>query len=188
MQLTMNLPLAAKSPAANLHGALRGCFDQCHRSRFQPRQPESPIEDKLIGPLRTWLSPEVEIRLQERIDSYRVDFAIIDPAARTKLVVEADGYDIYNNTPLVKIISKNGPKQTITPMRNANGSMDLRARPQWDEWECHVRVRFDEDQFSATDVVNLFARVGAQGGIGEGRPNSRESNGAGLGLFEIVGL
>ena len=50
-----------------------------------------------------------------------------------------------------------------------------------------VRIRFDADQFTLTDVANLFARVGLCGGIGEGRPDSKTSAGIGYGLFEIVG-
>jgi len=40
--------------------------------------------------------------------------------------------------------------------------------------------------FTSSDVVNLFNRVGAQVGIGEGRPDSKASAGLGFGLFEIV--
>jgi hypothetical protein len=34
--------------------------------------------------------------------------------------------------------------------------------------------------------MNLLARVGMQVGIGEGRPDSRESAGIGFGLFRIA--
>jgi hypothetical protein len=36
------------------------------------------------------------------------------------------------------------------------------------------------------DIANLIARVGLQVGIGEGRPDSKQSAGLGFGLFEIV--
>jgi hypothetical protein len=39
---------------------------------------------------------------------------------------------------------------------------------------------------SDTDVVNLISRVGLQVGIGEGRPDSKQSAGLGYGLFEIL--
>lgn len=48
-----------------------------------------------------------------------------------------------------------------------------------------VTVRFDADQFTVADVTNLMARVGLQCGIGEERPNSRDSTGMGYGLFEV---
>lgn len=37
----------------------------------------------------------------------------------------------------------------------------------------------------AVDVANLMNRVGAQVGIGEGRPDSKNSAGMGWGLFSI---
>lgn len=104
--------------------------------------------------------------------------------AKMSVFVVADGYDKVDGVPLVKIEGK--PQKLMMHARNATGVCDLRARPQWREWSAVVRVRYDEEQFSATDVVNLMARVGMQVGIGEGRPDSRESNGLGWGTFEIV--
>ena len=66
-------------------------------------------------------------------------------------------------------------------------TVDLRARPMWDSgWSATVRVTFDLDQFSLQDVGNLMMRVGRQVGIGEGRPDSRNSAGMGWGLFDIA--
>jgi hypothetical protein len=42
------------------------------------------------------------------------------------------------------------------------------------------------DQFTPEDVANLMARVGMQVGIGEGRPDSKNSAGMGWGLFKIA--
>jgi hypothetical protein len=53
-------------------------------------------------------------------------------------------------------------------------------------WSAKVRVTFDLDQFSLQDVGNLMMRVGRQVGIGEGRPDSRNSAGMGWGLFDIA--
>lgn len=92
--------------------------------------------------------------------------------AKLGLFVVADGYSV-DGSPLTKI-TKGEPRKVIHPARNASGGADLRARPMWDAgWECILTVRYDADMFSATDVVNLVARVGMQCGIGEGRPNSR---------------
>lgn len=41
--------------------------------------------------------------------------------------------------------------------------------------------------FSHNDIVNLMMRVGQQVGIGEGRPDSKNSAGMGWGLFDIQG-
>jgi hypothetical protein len=56
----------------------------------------------------------------------------------------------------------------------------------WREWGLTLKVKFDADQFSATDVTNLLLRAGLQVGVGEGRPDSRESAGLGWGTFEIA--
>jgi hypothetical protein len=105
--------------------------------------------------------------------------------AKLSLFVEADGFDADDATPLVRI-TKGEPQIHFAPARNANGSIDIRARPQWlPGWQATVRVRWDSEQFSAGDVVNLLARVGAQVGIGEGRPDSRMSCGLGWGLFQV---
>lgn len=105
--------------------------------------------------------------------------------AKLSLFVEADALDGQDGTPLVLI--KGEPQPHFAPARNANGSVDVRCRPMWTEWEATVRVRWDAAQFSASDVANLMARVGLQIGIGEGRPDSRMSAGLGWGLFRIEG-
>lgn len=104
--------------------------------------------------------------------------------AKLSVFVEADGFSKEEGTPLVKIIGK--PERMDAAVRNATGVMDIRSRPMWREWSAQVRVRFDADQFTLQDVTNLMSRVGMQVGIGEGRPDSRESAGMGWGLFEIV--
>lgn len=106
--------------------------------------------------------------------------------AKLSLFTEADGFDATSGTPLVKI-TKGSPERHVAPARNDNGSTDIRCRPMWREgWEAVVRVRWDKGQFSTSDVVNLLDRVGCQVGIGEGRPDSRNSAGLGWGTFEVV--
>lgn len=106
--------------------------------------------------------------------------------AKISLFVEADGFDITEGTPLVKI-TKGEPHMNIMAGRNANGSTDLRSRAMWDEgWESVVRITYDSDQFTGTDVTNLLARAGFQVGIGEGRPDSRNSCGLSIGTFRIA--
>lgn len=105
--------------------------------------------------------------------------------AKLAVFIEEDGYDAEDGTPLVKI-TKGAPEYFETYVRNETGVVDLRARPLWREWEATVRVRFDADMFSASDIANLMARVGLQVGIGEGRADSKSSNGMGWGTFEVV--
>ena len=107
--------------------------------------------------------------------------------AKLSLFIEPDGWDAEDGTPLVRIIGGR-PERSVMAARNATGVVDLRIRPQWaaGQWGAVLRVRYDADQFSAVDVVNLLARVGAQGGIGEGRPDSKMSAGIGFGTFDLV--
>ena len=105
--------------------------------------------------------------------------------AKMSIFVRADGFD-NEGTGLVRI-TKGEPFMHQGPGRNANGSIDMRSRPMWEAgWEAVVTLRWDADQFSSSDVVNLLARAGMQVGVGEGRPDSKMSAGCGWGEFEIV--
>lgn len=107
--------------------------------------------------------------------------------AKLSVFCLADGFDERDGTPLVKI-TKGEPRRVDHPVRNDNGSVDIRARPMWDDgWEAVVRFRYDADQFQPDDVVNLLLAAGMQVGIGEGRPDSKNSAGMGWGTFEVVG-
>lgn len=104
--------------------------------------------------------------------------------AKMSLFCIADGYD-DRGTPLVKI-TKGKPSMHVGPARNANGGIDLRARPMWEPgWEAVVRLRWDAEQFSASDTINLLARAGGQVGLCEGRPDSKMSSGCGWGTFVV---
>jgi len=108
------------------------------------------------------------------------------PMTRAKLAIfiEADGLDSVVKTPLVRIIGT--PEMVIRAERNDDGSMDLRSRPSWTTWMINpLRVRFDQDMFSISAITNLLLRVGLQVGVGEGRPNSKNSTGIGYGLFSV---
>lgn len=106
--------------------------------------------------------------------------------AKLSVFVIQDGFDKVDGVPLVKI---NGtPEKNVMAVRNQTGVLDLRCRPLWREWSCIVRIQFDADQFSLTDISNLLSRVGSQVGIGEGRHNSRESTGLGFGCFRLEGI
>lgn len=106
--------------------------------------------------------------------------------AKLTAFINADGFDADDAAPLVKIINGE-PHQFESMVRLPNGSPDVRVRAMFDPgWQAIVSVRFDEDQFTANDMVNLMARVGMQVGVGEGRPDSRTSTGMGWGLFDIT--
>lgn len=101
--------------------------------------------------------------------------------AKLSVFVLPDGFDRDDGTPLIRIEGK--PQQHTAMARNSDGSVDIRSRPMWPEWKCIVRVRYDGDQFTSTDVANLMERAGMQVGVGEGRPDSPKSAGMGWGTF-----
>lgn len=105
--------------------------------------------------------------------------------AKLGLFTIADGFDAKDGTPLVRF-TEGEPHHCEHPVRNATGVADIRVRAMWDTWGATLRIRFDSEMFTATDVANLIARVGLQVGIGEGRPDSKNSAGMDWGTFAIV--
>jgi len=106
--------------------------------------------------------------------------------AKLSIFIEADGYDADEGTPLIKIIG--GAPRRLDSMVRVGGiskTIDISVRPQWLDWGARLRFRYDADQFTAADVVNLIGRVGLQVGICEGRPDSSASCGMGWGTFDI---
>jgi len=103
--------------------------------------------------------------------------------AKLSLFVEADGYDSDGN-PLIKLEGE--PELHTAYVRNDTGVVDVRARPMFKEWAARLRIRYDGEQFTESDVANLLMRVGLQVGIGEGRPDSKDSAGMGWGTFEVL--
>jgi len=103
--------------------------------------------------------------------------------AKLSVFVHADTFDAVDGVPLVHL---NGDWERLDMhTRNANGSVDIRVRPMWREWWMDLRVQFDAEQFTLTDISNLLMRAGVQVGIGEGRHDSKSSTGLGFGCFRI---
>ena len=105
--------------------------------------------------------------------------------AKLSVFVAADGFDRVDGIPLIKLQAPE-PERTEMAVRNATGVADIRVRPMWREWGAEVKVSYDADQFTLQDVTNLMQRVGMQVGIGEGRPDSRDSAGLGWGTFVLA--
>jgi hypothetical protein len=105
--------------------------------------------------------------------------------AKLALFVQADGVDAQEpQIPLVRIIGD--PVKQEDMARVETGQPYVTVRAAYHDWGAKLTIRFDADQFSLEDVSNLIARVGMQVGIGEGRPDSKNSAGMGWGLFESV--
>lgn len=105
--------------------------------------------------------------------------------AKLSLFVEADGYDAKEpQIPLVRI--HGAPVKQEDMARVATGDPYVTVRAAYHDWSAKVRIRWDADQFQLADVANLLSRVGMQVGIGEGRPDSKDSAGMGWGLFDVA--
>lgn len=104
--------------------------------------------------------------------------------AKLSIFVEADGRDAKEpQIPLVRIYGE--PTKQEDMARVETGQPYVTVRAAYHDWSSIVRIRFDADQFTKQDVVNLIQRVGLQVGLGEGRPDSKNSAGMGWGLFTV---
>ena len=103
---------------------------------------------------------------------------------KLSIFVEADGWDQEEpQIPLIRIIGKARKQEDMA--RVETGQPYVTVRAAYFPWSAKINIRFDSDQFTLQDVANLLMRVGAQVGIGEGRPDSKRSNGMGWGLFDV---
>jgi hypothetical protein len=107
--------------------------------------------------------------------------------AKLSVFVEADGSDATE--PQIPLIRIDGvPVKQEDMARVETGQPYVTVRAAYHDWAARIRIRFDMDQFTHEDVANLMSRVGLQVGIGEGRPDSKNSAGMGWGLFEIESM
>ncbi len=104
--------------------------------------------------------------------------------AKLSLFVEADGVDATEpQIPLIRIIGE--PQKQEDMARVETGQPYVTVRAAYHDWQAKVRINYDADQFTLEDVTNLMNRVGMQVGIGEGRPDSKNSAGMGWGTFKV---
>ena len=105
--------------------------------------------------------------------------------AKMAVFVEAQGFDVDEGTPLIKILG-DPPKRLEMLVVVGQGGHDVRIRPMWLQWGCVVTIKYDADMFDPQSIINLLARAGVQVGVGEGRPSSKMSCGQGWGCFEVA--
>ena len=104
--------------------------------------------------------------------------------AKLSVFVEADGRDAKQpSVPLIRIYGEAVKQEDMA--RVETGQPYVTVRAAFHDWKANIRIRYDADQFTLQDISNLLARVGLQVGIGEGRPDSKNSAGMGWGLFTI---
>jgi hypothetical protein len=106
--------------------------------------------------------------------------------AKLSIFVEADGRDKQEpQIPLIRIVGK--PMKQEDMARVETGQPYVTVRAAYFDWKAKIKIRWDQDQFTIEDITNLLSRVGMQVGIGEGRPDSKNSAGMGWGLFTLEG-
>lgn len=153
-------------------------------SKREPRDFDQDFEQAMHKSEEGWIGIPAAALRNACIDVCRmVGFKMTH--ARMSIFCEADGNDMVDGQPLIKL-DAGEPERTEMATRNATGVADIRVRPMWREWRVHPTLRFDADQFTSSDVVNLVSRAGEQIGLGEGRPFSKQSNGMGFGTFKIT--
>ena len=104
--------------------------------------------------------------------------------ARLSVFVVQDGWDAQEpQIPLIRIYGEPTKQEDIA--RVETGQPYVCVRAAYHDWKAKIKIRWDADQFTRDDMANLLARVGMQVGLGEGRPDSKNSAGMGWGLFEI---
>jgi|TARA_R110001599_G_scaffold224080_2_gene423242 hypothetical protein len=87
--------------------------------------------------------------------------------ARQMFFVEADDRDT-TGVDCVRI--EGTPEMRTDTVRLSKGVADLRYRPEFRDWSCTLKISYDEDLISGSQLVNLFSRAGLQVGVGDWRP------------------
>lgn len=108
--------------------------------------------------------------------------------AKMSVFIVADGVDAKE--PQIPLIRIHGcePVMQRDVCRVETGQPYINYRPAYHGWHAFVKVKWDRDQFSPNDIVALLSRVGMQVGIGEGRPDSKNSAGQGWGTFSLESM
>lgn len=157
--------------------------DTSKKAKRKPRDFDADFEDAKHVSSEGWTGVPASAIRNACIDVCRVAGYQMTKAKMSIFVV-ADGFDRRDGMPLIRLHASK-PERSEMAARNANGSIDIRVRPLWRDWVLRPRIRFDADQFTLSDVMNLLERAGMQCGIGEGRHYSKESNGMGFGEFRV---
>lgn len=83
---------------------------------------------------------------------------------------------------LVEIEASDPVMRVDTVRIGPNKVLDMRYRPEFAEWKCNLRIRYNAANLSAEQIVNLFHHAGFHVGYGEMRP---EKGGYSYGMFEV---
>jgi hypothetical protein len=156
-----------------------------NKNKKQPKDFDAMREDATHYSEEGWIGIPAAAFRNAMVSACRIAGFVMAKAKLSIFCIE-DGYDKHSGDGLVKI-TKGTPIHKEHHVTLASGVMDIHARPMWmPGWEAQVRIRYDADQFTETDIANLMMRVGMQIGVGEGRHDSKKSCGMGWGCFELA--
>ena len=106
--------------------------------------------------------------------------------AKLSVFVVQDGWDAQQpQIPLIRIYGEAIKQEDVARVQTGQPYVTVRAA--YHDWTAKIRIRWDADQFTTDDISSLLSRAGMQVGIGEGRPDSKNSAGMGWGIFTIEG-
>lgn len=104
--------------------------------------------------------------------------------AKLSIFVVQNGWDAKEpQIPLIRLYGESQKQEDMA--RVTSGTPYVTVRAAYHNWSAKVTIRWDADQFTMSDISNLLYRVGLQVGIGEGRPDSKNSTGMGWGTFAL---
>lgn len=82
---------------------------------------------------------------------------------------------------MVELDASEPKMRTDTVRIGPNKVLDIRYRPEFERWQCRVRLRYNASVISAEQIVNMFHHAGFHVGWGEWRPEK----GGSYGMFEV---
>jgi hypothetical protein len=154
------------------------------RRKVRPaREFEQEAKDKTYRTAKGWCGLPASSLRNAIIDAARTT-TITMTSMKRAIFVNGQGRDFRDERELLRISTE--PTTAIEYVRIGMGQTTIVARPRWDEWEIEAEIMFDADAIDADSLHNLVVRAGLLIGVGEGRPDSKKSNGTGNGRFEVI--
>lgn len=174
---------SAKTKAEMLQKIVEGSKPSRGKKVHAPKSPETVFNEARYISKDGWDGFNASSLRNALISACRVSGFMMS-RAKMSIFVRADGWDALEpQIPLVRIYGECVMQQDMA--RVETGQPYIAIRPAYHDWSANIRVRYDAGQFSAQDVSSLLMRAGLQVGIGEGRPDSKNSAGMGWGTFVI---
>jgi hypothetical protein len=114
-------------------------------------------------------------------DGYSVDKTLQIPETDHSAAEEAE----FGNVPIVRIYGE--PRMRTDMVRiDQQSTADVRFRAEYREWRATLTVRFNANQISGQQIMNLCALAGMSEGVGEWRPSAPKVKSGVFGTWEVI--